>query len=59
MNPEDLLRMIDVLHRANDIPNAVLFDALEEANAAAVPKRPGVRQDCTATVARRGRRHAV
>ena len=36
MNPEDLLRMIDVLHREKDIPVEVLFRGLEEAIATAM-----------------------
>ena len=34
MNPEDLLRMIDVIHRDKDIPKEVIFRGLEEALAA-------------------------
>ena len=45
MNPEDLLRMIDVIHRDKDIPKEVIFRALEEALAAGVRKRLGVGED--------------
>ena len=33
MNPEDLMRMIDVIHREKDIPKEVIFRALEEVKA--------------------------
>jgi len=52
MNPEDLLRMIDVLHREKDIPKEVLFEGLEEAIAAAVRKRLGVGEDLIVTIDR-------
>jgi len=45
MNPEDLLRTIDVLHRDKDISKEVLFLGLEDAIAAAVRKRLGVGED--------------
>jgi len=45
MNPEDLLRMIDVIHRDKDIPKEVIFRGLEEALAAGVRKRLGVGED--------------
>jgi len=45
MNPEDLLRMIDIIHREKDIPKDVIFRALEEALAAGVRKRLGVGED--------------
>ena len=45
MNAEDLLRMIDVLHREKDISKEVLFLGLEESIAAAVRKRLGVGED--------------
>ena len=50
MNAEDLLRMIDVLHREKDIPKDILFDGLEEAIAAAVRKRLGVGEDLVVTI---------
>lgn len=53
MNPEDLLRMIDVLHREKDIPKEVLFEGLEEAIAAAVRKRLGVGEDLVVTIDRK------
>jgi N utilization substance protein A len=45
MNAEELLRMIDALHREKDIPKEVLFAGLEEAVAAAIRKRLGVGED--------------
>jgi N utilization substance protein A len=45
MNPEDVLRMIDVIHRDKDIPKEVIFRGLEEALAAGVRKRLGVGED--------------
>jgi len=45
MNPEDLLRTIDALHRDRDISKEVLFLGLEDAIAAAVRKRLGVGED--------------
>ncbi|MCZ6596962.1 MAG: transcription termination factor NusA [Planctomycetota bacterium] len=45
MNQEDILRMIDVLHREKDIPTEVLFLGLEEAIAMAVRKRLGAGED--------------
>ena len=53
MNAEDLLRMIDVLHREKDIPKDVLFRGLEESIAAAVRKRLGVGEDLLVTVDRK------
>ncbi len=52
MNPEDLLRMIDVLHREKDIPQDTLFLGLEEAIATAVRKRLGVGEDLVVTIDR-------
>ena len=52
MQSEDLLRMIDVLHREKDIPTEVLFLGLEEAVAAAVRKRLGVGDDLIVTIDR-------
>jgi N utilization substance protein A len=45
MNFEDLLRMIDILHREKDIPKEVLFLGLEDAIATAIRKRLGVGED--------------
>ena len=53
MQSEDLLRMIDVLHREKDIPKEVLFLGLEEAVAAAVRKRLGVGDDLIVTIDRK------
>jgi N utilization substance protein A len=50
MNPDDLLRLIDVLHREKDVPKEVLFAALEEAIAAAVRKRLGVGEDLKVSI---------
>jgi N utilization substance protein A len=52
MNAEDLLRMIDVLHREKDISKEVLFLGLEEAIAAAVRKRLGVGEDLIVNIDR-------
>ena len=49
MNPEDLLRMIDVIHRDKDIPKEVIFRGLEEALAAGVRKRLGAGEDLVVT----------
>ncbi|MBL8860034.1 MAG: transcription termination factor NusA [Planctomycetes bacterium] len=53
MNPEDLLRMIDVIHRDKDIPKEVIFRGLEEALAAGVRKRLGVGEDLVVTIDRK------
>src|SRR5262245_64007127 len=52
MNPEDVLRMIDVIHRDKDIPKEVIFRALEEALAAGVRKRLGVGEDLVVRIDR-------
>jgi len=53
MNPEDLLRMIDIIHREKDIPKDVIFRALEEALAAGVRKRLGVGEDLVVSIDRK------
>ena len=53
MNPEDILRMIDVLHREKDIPTEVLFEGLEAAIAAAVRKRLGAGEDLVVSIERK------
>ena len=53
MNPEDLLRMIDVIHRDKDIPKEVIFRGLEEALAAGVRKRLGVGEDLVVHIDRK------
>src|SRR5262245_35326106 len=52
MNPEDVLRMIDVIHRDKDIPKEVIFRGLEEALAAGVRKRLGVGEDLVVRIDR-------
>ncbi|MFT5290148.1 MAG: N utilization substance protein A [Planctomycetota bacterium] len=52
MNTEDLLRMIDVLHREKDIPKEVLFAGLEEAVSVAIRKRLGVGEDLVVAIDR-------
>lgn len=52
MNFEDLLRMIDVIHREKDIPKEVIFRGLEEALAQGVRKRLGVGEDLVVTIDR-------
>jgi len=53
MNAEDLLRMIDILHREKDIPKEVLFLGLEEAIATAIRKRLGVGEDLVVGIDRK------
>ncbi|MFN0007424.1 MAG: transcription termination factor NusA [Planctomycetota bacterium] len=52
MNPDDVLRMIDVIHRDKDIPKEVIFRGLEEALAAGVRKRLGVGEDLVVRIDR-------
>jgi transcription termination/antitermination protein NusA len=53
MNPEDLLRMIDIIHREKDIPKDVIFRALEDALTAGVRKRLGVGEDLVVQIDRK------
>jgi N utilization substance protein A len=53
MNPEDVLRMIDVIHRDKDIPKEVIFRGLEDALAAGVRKRLGVGEDLVVHIDRK------
>jgi len=53
MNPEDVLRMIDVIHRDKDIPKEVIFRGLEEALAAGVRKRLGVGEELVVHIDRK------
>ncbi len=52
MNPEELLRTIDVIHANKDIPREVIFRALEESLAGGVRKRLGVGEDLVVTLDR-------
>jgi N utilization substance protein A len=52
MNHEDLLRMIDVIHREKDIPKETIFLGLEEAMALGVRKRLGVGEDLVVQIDR-------
>jgi len=52
MNTDDLLRMIDVIHRERDIPKEVLFEGLELAIGTAVKKRLGAGDDLIVTIDR-------
>jgi N utilization substance protein A len=52
MNSEDLLRMIDVIHRDKDIPKEVIFLGLEDALAVGVRKRLGAGEDLIVTIDR-------
>ena len=52
MNSEDILRMIDVLHRERDIPKEVLFEGLETAIGTAVKKRLGAGEDLIVAIER-------
>ncbi|MBK8180732.1 MAG: transcription termination factor NusA [Planctomycetes bacterium] len=53
MNKEDLLRMIDVIHRDKDIPKEVIFQALEEALALGARKRLGAGEDLVVKIDRK------
>jgi N utilization substance protein A len=53
MNPDDMLRMIDVIHREKDIPKEVIFRGLEESLAAAVRKRLGAGEDLVVKIDRK------
>ena len=52
MEQQDLLRMIDVLHRDKDIPKEVIFRGLEEALSAGIRKRLGVGEDLVVNIDR-------
>ena len=52
MNPEELLRTIDLVHSTKDIPKEVVFRALEEALAAGVRKRLGLGEDLVVEIDR-------
>jgi transcription termination/antitermination protein NusA len=53
MNPDDMLRMIDVIHRDKDIPKEVIFRGLEDSLAAAVRKRLGAGEDLVVKIDRK------
>ena len=53
MNKEDLLRMIDVIHRDKDIPKEVIFRGLEEALATGIRKRLGAGEELKVTIDRK------
>src|SRR5689334_8301444 len=53
MNLDELMRMVDVLHREKDIPKEVIFRALEDALAAGVRKRLGVGEDLVVRIDRK------
>ncbi|QDU84608.1 hypothetical protein Pla163_17190 [Planctomycetes bacterium Pla163] len=52
MNTEELIRMIDAIHRSREIPKDTLFEGLEEAIGAAVKKRLGAGDDLVVTIDR-------
>ncbi len=52
MNPEELLRMVDAIHRNRDISKDVLFQSLELAIGSAVKKRLGAGEDLEVTIDR-------
>ncbi|MAF66273.1 MAG: transcription termination factor NusA [Planctomycetes bacterium] len=52
MNKEDLLRMIDVIHREKDIPKERIFLGLEDALAAGIRRRLGAGEDLLVTIDR-------
>lgn len=53
MNPEDVLRMIEIIHHEKDIPKEVIFRAMEESLAAGVRKRLGVGEDLKVRIDRK------
>ena len=53
MNLEDLLRMIDIIHRDKDIPKETIFVALEDAIAVGVRKRLGAGEDLVVHIDRK------
>ena len=53
MNRDDLLRMIDVIHRDKDIPKETIFLALEDALALGVRKRLGAGEDLIVKIDRK------
>ncbi|MCE9595268.1 MAG: transcription termination factor NusA [Planctomycetes bacterium] len=59
MNTEDLLRMIDVIHRDKDIPKEVIFLGLEDAMAQGVRKRLGAGEDLIVKIDRKSGEIAV
>jgi N utilization substance protein A len=52
MNQDDLLRMIDVIHRDKEIPKETIFLALEDALALGVRKRLGAGEDLVVKIDR-------
>ncbi|MEZ5978281.1 MAG: transcription termination factor NusA [Planctomycetota bacterium] len=52
MNPEEMLRAVDVIHRSREIPKDILFESLEYAIATAVRKRLGAGDDLVVTIDR-------
>lgn len=52
MKKEDIQRMIDVIHRDKDVPKEVIFEALEQAIAAAIRKRIGAGDDLVVRIDR-------
>ena len=52
MNTDDLLRMIDIIHRDKDIPKEVIFLGLEDALAQGVRKHLGADEDLVVTIDR-------
>ena len=52
MKQDDLLRMIDVIHRDKDIPKEVIFQSLEDALALGVRKRLGAGEDLVVQIDR-------
>jgi N utilization substance protein A len=53
MNREDLLRLVDVIHRDKDIPAELIFQGLESAVGAAVKKRLGAGEDLVVAIDRK------
>jgi N utilization substance protein A len=53
MNPEELVRMVDTIHRNRDIPKEVLFEGLEFAIATAIKKRLGAGEDLVVQIDRK------
>jgi N utilization substance protein A len=53
MNREDLLRLVDMIHRDKDIPAEIIFQGLERAIGTAVKKRLGAGEDLVVAINRK------
>ena len=52
MNTEELLRMVDAIHRDRNIDKEIVFQALEDAFVAAVRKKLGAGEDLVVEIDR-------